>query len=54
VEGLGTFAEVEALAEDGHSAVAKLEAAIKELGLDGLPRVSESYRELLAKKLGQA
>jgi adenylate cyclase class 2 len=54
VEGLGTFAEVEALAEDGHSAVAKLEAAIKELGLDGLPRVSESYRELLAKKMGQA
>lgn len=52
VEGLGTFAEVEALAEDGEAAVAKLESAIKALGLDGLPRVSESYRELLAKKLG--
>jgi adenylate cyclase, class 2 len=54
VEGLGTFAEVEALAEDGHAAVSKLEAAIAKLGLEGLPRIEESYRELLAKKLGLA
>lgn len=54
VEGLGTFAEVEALAEDGHAAVAKLEMAIANLGLDGLPRIEESYRELIAKKMGLA
>lgn len=52
VEDLGTFAEVEALAEDGESAVAKLEAAIESLGLAGLPRVEESYRELLLKRRG--
>jgi adenylate cyclase class 2 len=54
VEGLGTFAEVEALAEDGEAAVAKLEAAIAKLGLAGCPRVADSYRELLAKARGLA
>lgn len=52
VEGLGTFAEVEALAEDGEAAVAKLEAAIRSLGLGDLPRVTDSYRELLSAQLG--
>ncbi|MNL72770.1 CYTH domain protein [compost metagenome] len=52
VEGLGAFAEVEALAEDGEAAVAKLEAAIERLGLEGLPRVEDSYRELLLKQQG--
>ena len=52
VEQLGTFAEVEALAEDGAAAVAKLEAAIARLGLGELPREQQSYRELLAARLG--
>jgi predicted adenylyl cyclase CyaB len=52
VEHLGTFAEIEALAEEPEAALAKLEAAIAELGLADAPRITESYRELLAKKLG--
>ena len=52
VAELGAFAEVEALAEDAEAAVAKLERAIAELGLADAPRLTESYRELLAKKLG--
>ena len=47
VDGLGTYCEVESVAEDKDAALAKLEQAISELGLSGLPRVTDSYRELL-------
>ncbi|HEY9723068.1 MAG TPA: class IV adenylate cyclase [Oscillatoriaceae cyanobacterium] len=53
VEGLGTFAEVEALADDAEAAVVKLEATIAELGMAELPRLTDSYRKLLAKRHGQ-
>lgn len=53
VDELGTFVEVEAVADDAPAALVKLEAAIRDLGLGELPRVSESYRELLiARKAG--
>jgi adenylate cyclase class 2 len=46
VEGLGWFAEVEALASDARAAEAAVQAGLRELGLDGLPRVLGSYVEL--------
>ncbi|HUR25920.1 MAG TPA: class IV adenylate cyclase [Candidatus Thermoplasmatota archaeon] len=46
VEGLGWFAEVEALGADARTAEAAVQAALRELGLDGRPRVSGSYVEL--------
>jgi adenylate cyclase class 2 len=46
VEGLGWFAEVEAMASDARSAEAAVQAALRELGLAGRPRVLESYVEL--------
>ena len=46
VEGLGWFAEVEAMGDDARSAEAAVQAALRELGLDGRPRVDASYVEL--------
>lgn len=46
VEGLGWFAEVESVAADARAGEAAVEAALRELGLDGRPRVRESYVEL--------
>ncbi len=46
VEGVGWFAEVEAMAADARSAEAAVQAALRELGLDGRPRVLASYVEL--------
>ncbi|HJQ93151.1 MAG TPA: class IV adenylate cyclase [Candidatus Thermoplasmatota archaeon] len=43
VEGLGWFAEVEALGPDARTAEGAVQAALRELGLDGRPRVSDSY-----------
>lgn len=47
VEGLGWFAEVEALGgEDPRSGEAAVQAALRELGLADRPRVDRSYVEL--------
>lgn len=46
VEGLGWFAEVEALGPDARTAEAAVQAALRELGLQGRPRVTGSYVEL--------
>lgn len=46
VEGLGWFAEVEALGPDARAAEAAVQAALRELGLAGRPRVTGSYVEL--------
>lgn len=46
VEGLGWFAEVEALGADAAAAEAAVRAALRELGLDGLPREGRPYVEL--------
>ena len=50
VAGLGSFVEVEALADEAPAALARLEAAIAELGLGGLPRETRSYRKLLQER----
>lgn len=46
IDGLGTFAEVEALAEDETKATELVETTIKGLGLDGAMRLSMSYLEM--------
>ena len=46
VEGLGWFAEVEALGDDPREAEAAVHAALRELGLAGRPRIDRSYVEL--------
>jgi adenylate cyclase, class 2 len=46
VEGLGWFAEVEAMGSGAREAEAAVQAALRELGLDGRPRVTDSYVEL--------
>jgi adenylate cyclase class 2 len=46
VEGLGWFAEVEAMGADAREAEAAVQAGLRELGLDRLPRVMGSYVEL--------
>ncbi|MHB1261876.1 MAG: class IV adenylate cyclase [Thermoplasmatota archaeon] len=46
VEGVGWFAEVEALGAEARAAEAAVQAALRELGLDGRPRVMASYVEL--------
>ncbi|MEA3136227.1 MAG: adenylate cyclase, class 2 [Thermoplasmata archaeon] len=46
VDGLGWFAEVEAMASDARAAEAAVQAGLRELGLDGRPRVQGSYVEL--------
>lgn len=50
IDDLGSYCEVEAVADDAPAAVAKLEAAIAALGLAEAPRVKDSYRELLLAK----
>lgn len=52
IDGLGSFCEVEAVADDREQALAKLESAIAELGLSGLPRLTRSYRDLLIDARG--
>lgn len=52
IDGLGSFCEVEAVADDRDAALAKLEAAIAELGLGDLPRLTRSYRDLLIDARG--
>lgn len=47
IAGLGTFCEVEAVADDKEATLARLEAAIAELGLGGHARITKSYRDLL-------
>lgn len=46
VEGVGWFAEVEAMAPDARAGEAAVQSALRELGLDGRPRVAASYVEL--------
>lgn len=46
VEGLGWFAEVEAVGPDPAAAQASVEDGLRRLGLDRLPRLRESYVEL--------
>jgi adenylate cyclase, class 2 len=46
VEGLGWFAEVEAMGDDPRSAEAAVRSALRELGLDARPREERSYVEL--------
>ncbi|MDB5099248.1 MAG: putative adenylate cyclase 2 [Cyanobacteria bacterium RYN_339] len=47
VQGLGAFVEVEVVGDDPTSAKAALEAALADLGLAALPRITRSYRDLL-------
>lgn len=47
IAGLGTFAEVEAVADEREATLARLEAAIARLGLADHPRITKSYRDLL-------
>ena len=46
LEGVGWFAEVEAVGEDRPASEAAVEAALRELGLAGRPRVAAAYVEL--------
>lgn len=46
VDGLGWFAEVEALGDDPRSAEAAVHSALRELGLATRPRIDRSYVEL--------
>jgi adenylate cyclase class 2 len=46
VEGLGWFAEVEAVGSDRKAAEAAVEDGLRRLGLEKLPRLRESYVEL--------
>jgi predicted adenylyl cyclase CyaB len=48
ITGLGTFCEVESVAEDRDATLARLEATIADLGLADHPRITRSYRNLLA------
>lgn len=52
VTGLPPYVELEAKGVDGPEAVARLETAIAELGLQDRPRESASYRELLRRAQG--
>lgn len=54
IEGLGSFCEVEAVADDRDAALARLERAIAELGLGDLPRLTRSYRDLLVEARARA
>jgi len=50
VEGLGTFVEIEILAEDAHSDTpARIQEIAKEIGVDGEP-ILDSYLEMLLSK----
>ncbi|MEB3329091.1 MAG: class IV adenylate cyclase [Candidatus Sericytochromatia bacterium] len=48
IAGLGTYCEVEAVADEREATLARLEAAIADLGLGGHPRITRSYRDMLA------
>ena len=52
IAGLGTYAEVEAVADARDATLALLEAAIVELGLADHARITTSYRELVAAARG--
>lgn len=47
LDGIGTFCEVEAVADEPEGALKALELAITELGLGDLPRLTRSYRDLV-------
>jgi len=54
VEGLGTFVEIEILAEDAHSDTpARIQEIAKEIGVDGEP-ILDSYLEMLLSKRSAA
>ena len=54
VEGLGTFVEIEVLAEDESSdAAARIQEIAKEIGVDGEP-ILDSYLEMLLSKRSAA
>jgi adenylate cyclase class 2 len=46
LEGIGDFAEVEVMDPDADAAVRRIEAALRALGWEGLPREPRSYLEL--------
>jgi adenylate cyclase class 2 len=53
VDGLGTYAEIEVIAEDeGDNPTAAIEAIAQEIGVVGEP-ILESYLEMLLAKLGE-
>jgi adenylate cyclase class 2 len=54
IDGLGTFLEVESVADDRDAALERLEAAIAALGLADAPRLTRSYRDLLREARGKA
>ncbi|MEB3198601.1 MAG: class IV adenylate cyclase [Candidatus Sericytochromatia bacterium] len=47
ISGLGSYCEVEAVADERDATLARLEATIARLGLAGHPRITRSYRDLL-------
>jgi predicted adenylyl cyclase CyaB len=47
LEGVGTFCEVEVVADEPKEALQRLEVAIADLGLADLPRLTSSYRDLV-------
>lgn len=49
VDGLGAYVEVEVVGDDPDGAKARLEEAMADLGLERLPRITDSYRDLLRK-----
>ena len=54
IAGLGTYLEVESISDDKAEALARLEAAIAQLGLKDQPRITHSYRDLLAQARAEA
>lgn len=52
LDGVGTFCEVEAVADEPAGALKALEAAIADLGLADLPRLTKSYRDLVEQARG--
>ncbi|MEB3285371.1 MAG: class IV adenylate cyclase [Candidatus Sericytochromatia bacterium] len=53
IAGLGTYLEVEVVSSEKLEALARLEAAITQLGLTDKPRITRSYRDLLAAARSQ-
>lgn len=47
VDGLGAYAELEVVSDDATAGKARVEAVLAELGLAELPRITQSYRDLL-------
>lgn len=54
LDGVGTFAEVEVLAEDAGAATQRVEACLDRLGLADAPRVDRSYLRLSQEARGGA